>query len=123
MASAEVLLANAYDFNSFATSGAGASQDITIAAPASHLEHVVQGVEFSFSAAPAAAVEVQLIEDLAGAATVIGRWQVPASAVAPISLRFKGINILAGKSVTLRIPAPGGATVSSGGLLGMTRSS
>jgi len=73
------------------------------------------------SAAPAAAAKAQIIEDAAGAATVLMSVNLPAALTGPVSIRFKGLKVTKGKSITLRVPALGGTTVSSATIMGMTR--
>lgn len=122
MATAEALLTAPYDTFATATSGAGAAQNIDIAAPADgNVQHIVQYVNFSFNAAPAAVGEVQIIQDPAGTPVVLARYQVPAALVPPAEFFLKGIVVAKGKAVRLAIPAGGGATLSSGQLGVITR--
>lgn len=116
-----VLIGQPYDFVKDEVGSANTELDVTQAAPDSDKQHVVQFITFSMSAAPAAAVRVQLIEDLAGTPVELMSWQVTAAALQPVNISLKGIKVTAGKSITLRIPALGGATLASGSLAGMTR--
>lgn len=116
-----VIIGQPYDFVRDEVGSANTQLDVTVAAPDADKQHVVQFITFSASAAPAAAVRVQLIEDLAGTPVELTSWQVPASALQPVNISLKGIKISAGKSVTLRIPALGAGVIASGTLAGMTR--
>lgn len=121
MASAEVLLASAYDFVTNAEAAANTQTDATQAAPDADKQHIVQGVEFSVSGAPAASVLVSLIQDVAGTPVTLDSWRIPNAAIGPVSIRFKGIKVAAGKSVTLRIPALGAGIIGNATVMGMTR--
>ena len=121
MASAESLLYGPYDFNARDTQ-TNVVANATQAAPQVDQSHYVDGLTISASAAPAASVAVQLIEDIAGAATVRWEAQIPAAAFLPIDIDFKKAFVIAkGKSVTLQLPALGAGVTAKVAVRGITR--
>ena len=122
MATSEVLLAQPYDFVQDGISGAAADVTVTKAAPASDMQHILQAVLVSVSAAPAAAVKCEVIQDAGGSPTTLATFYIPAAAIQPLYMQFKGIKVAAGKSISVKVPSLGGSGIATATLFGMTRS-
>lgn len=95
-----------------------ATATATKAAVVGH-RHYVTGITVSASAAPAAAVEVQL---LSGGATSMDDFEVPANAFAVIRFNYDSpLRGGIGEAITLVLPALGAAVVGNVVINGYTR--
>lgn len=82
-----------------------------------NLQHFVTGVSISFSAAPAAAVVIEVRDG----ATVLERYQIPAANTAPIITNFvPPIAITTGNAATVTVGAAGAGVVVSVAIRGKT---
>lgn len=120
MAAAEVLLASPIEW-SVRANGVNATVTATKAAPGVGYRNFVFGLSFSFSAAPAAPVEVQLVKD--SGTVILDGWLVPASAIAPIVINYLSHPFQSSDNgdISLTIPALGGGVSSTAVLKGTTR--
>lgn len=86
-------------------------------AGAANRQHFVTGLAISFSAAPTAAVVVELRDG----ATVLERYQIPAANTAPIMTNFMPpIAITTGNAATVTVGAAGAGVVASVSVRGKT---